>query len=90
MSPCSCFHYLIWKFSAFHQISGDNLRLLCAKIVVIVIQLLNFNFDYYKYRSGDDTRIILAVTHFDICGRMIIKATAFLGVTIICSVQVGC
>ena len=34
------------------------------------------------------TRITLAITRFDICGRMIIKATAFLGMAIIHSVQV--
>ena len=39
-----------------------------------------------KRIEAGDTRIILAVSRFDICGWMITKATAFLGVTIIYSV----
>ena len=38
--------------------------------------------------EAEDTRIILTVARIDICGRMIIKAKAFLGVTIMYSVQV--
>ena len=37
--------------------------------------------------EAGDTRIILAVTCFDICGWMIVKATAVLGVPIIYSVK---
>ena len=38
--------------------------------------------------QAGDMMIVLAVSRFDICGWMIIKAAAFLGVTIIYSVQV--
>ena len=47
MSPGSCFHNLIWKFSAFCQFSRHNQSLQCnAKIVVIIIQHLYFNCNY--------------------------------------------
>ena len=62
-------------------------------VVRLPIILSTFRIKVFKNELTtylDGTRIILAVTRFDIGGRMIIKVTAFLGVTIIYSVQVWC